>query len=128
MNKEYKQCPLCGNTKFTIEPTHQNGWELLLCENCFKAQIHESIWYCLEQTLNCNTTEIKKRFSAIYNFLMQYPYFAPNGYEKEYFWFAVHGNNPTSNFSPKQIAIEYLMQDYPKNTSQKNQQNIIESL
>lgn len=116
-----KLCPLCGRAQCTIIK-HQLGWYDLFCDNCFKYKLYDNVW---ERGLNGKprdnskefTKELRKRWNAIYNFLLYNPHYKENEFKQIHYWFAFFTKGKP--LLPFEIEMDILLTDYPKTMNEK---------
>ena len=115
--EELEVCPICGKKQATIEGLPDGiGWNIVRCKNCFTFHFHESIYYQIKDKDKEITINRRKRFNAIYQFLLKNKVY--NGYYYyKFFYEEETKNQPTKE--PIYVNVAKLLDDYPKNTIDK---------
>ena len=115
-------CPLCCKNTCNITRC-PGGWCSYMCDNCFNFMIGDNVKEKDVQNYKPKSAELnkelRKRCNAIYNFLLEKPYYAPKGYEDKYWEFAYYTPNTISQ--PFQIEMNDLLAEYPKDENEKLQ-------
>lgn len=123
-------CPLCGAACKTQLSTDYTGYTYVNCKKCGRFLIHESVYVSFNPAdlvqskkdaavMILNPQIEKKRYNAIFEFLLKKPYYNIMGMEYYYRFFYEESYIIKDTDPQVYVNVADLMKNYPKNVGEK---------